>query len=90
MDALAEASDDISGFHTVVTFDDDFSGFDTVVTFDDDIHVYVDPETDGLEGALGQQPGIEDVFAEDREVVYLRTRLALVDVRAATLRRTCT
>ena len=53
MDALAEASDDISGF-------------DTVVTFDDDIHVYVDPETDGLEGALGQQPGIEDVFAEDR------------------------
>ena len=57
MDALAEASDDISGFHTVVTFDDDFSGFDTVVTFDDDIHVYVDPETDGLEGALGQQPG---------------------------------
>lgn len=61
-------------------------GFDTVVTFSDEIHVYVDPYESGLEQVLAEQPGIEDVYAADREVVYLRTRLHLADVAAAVIR----
>lgn len=65
---------------------DDLPGFDTVVTLADEIHAYTDPATDGLEPALREQPGIEEVLHEGREVLYLRTRLALTDVAAAVVR----
>ena len=69
-----------------VSESDDLDGFDTVVILSDEIHSYCDPYDDGLEQALADQPGIEDVLAEDREVVYLRTSLALKDVTAAVVR----
>jgi hypothetical protein len=65
---------------------DDLHGFDTVAVLSDEIHAYCDPYADGLEQALADQPGIEDVLAEDRDLVYLRTSLALSDVTAAMLR----
>lgn len=64
---------------------DDVEGFDTVVFLDDEIHAYVDPAEDGLDLALADQPGIDDVLAEDREVIYLRSPLALQDVHAAVI-----
>jgi hypothetical protein len=69
-----------------VSPDDSLDGFNTMVTFSDEIHSYTDPAEEGLEEALADQPGIDDVFAEDRETVYLRTRLALADVQAAVVR----
>lgn len=69
-----------------VTEDTTLDGFDTLVSFDDEIHIYCDPAEDGLELALADQPGIAEVFAEDRGVVYLATRLHLEDVAAAVIR----
>ena len=69
-----------------VTDDTTLDGFDTLVSFDDEIHTYCDPAEDGLEQALADQPGISEVYAEDREVVYLATRLHLDDVAAAVVR----
>ena len=60
--------------------------FDTVVLLADEIASYTDAADDGLDAALADQPGVDDVFAEDREVVYLRTSLALADVHAAVVR----
>lgn len=65
--------------------DDEMDGFNTLVELDDEIHFYCDP-ADGLDLALGEQPGIREAFAEDREVIYLRTRLHLDDVAAAVVR----
>ena len=48
---------------------DEMDGFDTVVWFDDEINCYFDPG-DGLDQAFADQPGVEAVLAEDREVVY--------------------
>jgi hypothetical protein len=69
-----------------VADDTSLDEFDTLVSFDDEIHTYCDPPEDGLEQALAEQPGIAAVFAEDREVVYLATRLHLDDVKAAVIR----
>jgi len=60
--------------------------FDTVVLLADEIASWTDAADDGLDAALADQPEIDDVFAEDREVVYLRTSLALADVHAAVVR----
>src|SRR6476619_839444 len=60
--------------------------FDTVVLLADEIASWTDAADDGLDAALADQPEIDDVFAEDREVVYLRTSLARVDVHAAVVR----
>jgi hypothetical protein len=65
---------------------DEMDGFDTVVWLADEIHCYCDPYEDGLDQALADQPGVESLLAEDREVLYLRTRLALTDVKAAVVR----
>lgn len=65
---------------------DAMKDFDTAVVFSDEIHSFTDPAEDGLETALADQPGIEDVFAEDRELVWVRTRLSLADVQAAAVR----
>ena len=65
---------------------DDLPDFDTVAHLADEINAYTDAYEDGLEQALADQPGIEEVFAEDREVLHLRTRLALADVHAAVIR----
>lgn len=65
---------------------DDVDGFDTVVWLDDEIASYCDAYDDGLDQALADQPGVKEVLAEDREVVYLRTSLALADVKAAVIR----
>lgn len=64
----------------------DVDGFDTVVGLFDEIHAFVDPFDSGLEAVLADQPGIEEVFHEDREVLHVRSRLALEDVRAAVVR----
>lgn len=61
-------------------------GFDTMVSFADEIHLYCDPGEDGLDEALAEQPGVARVFAEDREVVHVATRLHLDDVAAAVIR----
>lgn len=60
--------------------------FDTRLDLADEIHIFCDPADDGLEVALGEQPGITAVYAEDREVVYLATRLHHADVAAAVIR----
>lgn len=65
--------------------DDEMDGFNTVVELDDEIHFYCDP-ADGLDRALAEQPGIQEAYAEDREVIYVRTRLHLEDVTAAVIR----
>lgn len=65
---------------------DDIDGFNTVVWFDDEITSYCDPYGDGLDQALAEQPGVEEILAEDREVVYLRTKLDIADVKAAVIR----
>ena len=41
---------------------------------------------DGLDQALADQRGISRVLAEDRDLLYVRTRLALPDVAAAVIR----
>ena len=64
----------------------ELDGFDTVVWLADEVNCYCDAYDDGLDQALADQPGIEAVLAEDREVVYLRTSLALADVKAAMIR----
>jgi hypothetical protein len=68
-----------------VSDSDDLPGFDTLVCVADEVHAFADPAA-GLEAALGEQPGVEEVMAEDREVLYVRSRLALEDVRAAVVR----
>jgi hypothetical protein len=65
---------------------DEVDGFDTVVWLSDEVSCYCDPYEDGLDRALADQPEVEAVLAEDREVVYLRTSLALADVKAAVIR----
>lgn len=65
--------------------DDEMDGFNTVVELDDEIHFYCDP-ADGLDLALAEQRGIKEAYAEDREVIYVRTRLHLDDVAAAVIR----
>ncbi len=62
------------------------ASFDTVVLLADEIASYTDAADDGLDAALADESGIDDVFAEDREVVHLRTALALGDVHAAVVR----
>ena len=57
-----------------------------MVLLADEIASYTDAADDGLDVVLAEQPGIDDVFAEDREVVHLRTALALEDVHAAVVR----
>lgn len=69
-----------------VTDDSTVDGFDTEVGLHDEVHAYVDPFDSGLDAHLSEQPGIEEVFHEDREVFHLRTRLALADVHAAVVR----
>lgn len=64
----------------------DVDGFDTVVGLYDEVHAYVDPFESGLESVLADQPGIDGVMHEDREVFHVRTRLALEDVRATMVR----
>jgi hypothetical protein len=64
---------------------DEVDGFDTVVWLADEIHCYCDPYDDGLDQTLADHPDIEAVLAEDREVLYLRTSLALADVKAAVI-----
>lgn len=66
--------------------DDEVEGFDTRVDLADEIHLYCDPAEDGLDVALAEQRGISAVLAEDREVLYLATRLHLADVAAAVIR----
>lgn len=65
--------------------DDDYEGFNTLVELDDEVHFYCDP-ADGLDLALAEQPGIRDAVAEDREVIYVATRLHPDDVAAAVVR----
>jgi hypothetical protein len=64
----------------------DVDGFDTVVGLFDEVHAYVDPFESGLESVLADQPGIDGVMHEDREMFHVRSRLALEDVRAAMVR----
>lgn len=64
----------------------EIDGYDTKVWLDDEIALYCDPYEDGLEQAIAEQPGITDLLAEDREIVFLRTRLSLPDVTAAVVR----
>ncbi|WP_107774604.1 hypothetical protein [Nocardioides sediminis] len=64
----------------------DVDGFDTVVGLFDEVHAYVDPFDSGLGSVLADQPGIDKVMHEDREVFHVRSRLALEDVRAAVVR----
>ncbi|QNN52606.1 hypothetical protein [Nocardioides mesophilus] len=64
----------------------ELEGYDTVVRFGDEIASYCDPYDDGLDLALADQPGLDAVLPEDREVVYLRSPLALADVKAAVIR----
>ena len=49
---------------------DEIDGFDTVVRFDDEINCYCDP-SDGLDQALADHPGIEDVLAEDLSLIHI-------------------
>lgn len=65
---------------------EDVDGCNTMVGLSDEIHLYCDPYEDGLDQALATQRGISKVVAEDRGLIYLRTRLALVDVTAAVVR----
>lgn len=85
LDDLEPVLGELPGWFSV-TDDDSVDDFNTLVSFDDEVHIYCDPAEDGLEQALAEQPGIADVFAEDREVVYLATRLHLDDVAAAVVR----
>lgn len=85
LDDLDPALDELPGWFSV-SDDTTLEEFDTLVTFADEIHIYCDPAEDGLAEALAEQPGIAEVFAEDREVVYLATRLHLADVAAAVIR----
>ena len=84
-DDLEPVFDELPGWFSV-TDDSSLDEFNTLVSFDDEIHLFCDPAEDGLEEALAAQPGIAEVFAEDREVVYLATRLHLDDVAAAVIR----
>lgn len=65
---------------------EDVDGFNTTVGLSDEIHLYCDPYDDGLDQALADQNGISKVVTEDRDLIYLRTRLALEDVIAAVIR----
>lgn len=77
---------DLPAFIHVEEYDDRIGRLDTTVWFDDEIHLYADPYESGLEDALAEQPHIEEVSEQDREVWHLRTPLALEDVRAAVVR----
>jgi hypothetical protein len=85
LDDLEPVLGELPGWFSVAD-DSSLDEFNTLVSFDDEIHLYCDPAEDGLEEALAAQPGIAEVFAEDREVVYLATRLHLDDVAAAVIR----
>jgi hypothetical protein len=64
----------------------DGDGFNTVVGLDDAAASYADLAADGLEDAVSDQPGIDAVEQTDREVILLRSLLALPDVHAAVVR----
>ena len=66
--------------------DDSVDGFNTRIDFSDELAVLCDPYEDGLERALAEQVGINDVFAEDREVCFVSSSKALADVHAAAIR----
>lgn len=65
---------------------DDVDGCNTMVGLSDEIHLFCDPYEDGLDQALADQRGISKVVTEDRDLIYLRSRLALEDVSAAVVR----
>lgn len=58
----------------------------TVVLLDDEASCYADVYADGMEDALLDQPGIDSVFHQDREVLLVRSTLSLPDVQAAAIR----
>ncbi|MFI5908602.1 hypothetical protein [Dactylosporangium sp. NPDC051541] len=64
----------------------DEDGFNTVAGLDDVVSSYADVAVDGLEAALVEQPGIDAVAHTDREVLLVRSVLALPDVHAAVVR----
>ncbi len=61
-------------------------GFNTVVVLADEVASFFDAYDDGLEVAVAEQPGVRDVLAEDREVLFLDTDLDLADVHALLVR----
>ncbi|GAB3833669.1 hypothetical protein GCM10027610_027980 [Dactylosporangium cerinum] len=81
---------DVTDLRWIVTVDglevEDEDGFNTVVGLDDAVWAYADVAADGLEDALTDQPGIDAVEHTDREVVLVRSSLALPDVHAAAVR----
>jgi hypothetical protein len=65
---------------------DDAYGFNTELWLDDGCAAFADLATDGLDLALAEQPGIETVEHIEREVMLVRSTLALADVHAAAIR----
>jgi hypothetical protein len=63
-----------------------YDGFTTVIGLHDEIWSYADTYGDGLESALADQPGIEEVLHVEREELVVRTSLSLPDVHAAAIR----
>ncbi|GAA3455064.1 hypothetical protein [Dactylosporangium matsuzakiense] len=89
-DPVAAALRGAEDLRWIVTADEldpiDEAGHNTIITLADEVSTYADPATADLAGALAAQPGIDAVDRPDREVLLVRTRLALPDVQAAAIR----
>jgi len=87
---FADEDLDINDLRWIVGVDElesvDEVGYNTVVGLGDEVSSYADVAADGLEDALADQPGIDAVHHEDREVVLVQSVLSLPDVHAATIR----
>src|SRR5258706_14966071 len=63
----------------------EYGGFNTVGSFADECVSFAVME-DGIELALADEPGIDELYHPDREELLIRTTLALADVHAAAIR----
>ena len=74
---------DVAEWVAAEAVDDAPRGFRVLVSFADECWLLLDPEEDDLESRLVAQPGIEAAVREDRETVWVRSRLPVERVRAA-------
>lgn len=96
-DALADARSvsrfpddpvlDVDDLRWIVSVDElsEYGDFNTAVGLSDEVASYADVYY-GLDAALFDQPGIDEVHHMDREAVLVQSMLSLPDVHAATIR----
>ena len=74
---------DVAEWVAAEAVDDAPRGFRVLVSFADECWLLADSYDDDLEAQLAAQPGIDAAMQEDRETIWVRSRLPVERMRAA-------